>query len=103
MRARGLRSFGKYGSVGLELVLSMGIGFYGGQWVDRKLGTRWFALIGFFVGVYAGFRAIWKAAKTMERDIEHDERVARGEDPWTRPDADDDADADADDDEPRKP
>lgn len=87
---RGLQSYGRYGSVGLELVLSMAVGYYGGLWVDRKLGTRWFALVGFLLGIYAGFRALWKAAKTMERDIEHDEALERGEDPWAPRTADDD-------------
>jgi ATP synthase protein I len=107
---KGMKSFGKYGALGFELLMSMAIGYYGGLWLDRKLGTRWIALLGFLVGCYAGFRAIFRAAKQMERDIEREERLERGEDPWAAPDDDDDdevpsppeADGRTDDDEEKR-
>ncbi len=79
---KGMKSFGKYGSLGFELLLSIAVGYYLGAWLDRKLGTRWIALVGFLLGCYAGFRALFVAAKRMQRDIERDERLERGEDPW---------------------
>jgi F0F1-type ATP synthase assembly protein I len=79
---RGMKAFGRYGGLGFELLASIAIGYYGGLWLDRKLGTHWIAFVGFLVGCYAGFRAIFKAAKQMQRDIELDERLERGEDPW---------------------
>lgn len=82
---RGMRSFGKYGSLGFELLASIAVGYYLGLWADRKLGTRWLALVGFLVGCYAGFRVLYRAAKQMTRDIERDERIERGEDPWAKP------------------
>ncbi|MBS2013338.1 MAG: AtpZ/AtpI family protein [Deltaproteobacteria bacterium] len=85
-----MKSAGKYGTLGLELILSMAIGYYGGQWLDGRFGTRWIALVGFLVGCYAGFRALWKAAKTMQRDIENDEKLERGEDPWAERTGDED-------------
>jgi F0F1-type ATP synthase assembly protein I len=92
---KGMKSFGKYGSVGFELLASIAVGYYFGAYLDRKAGTRWIALVGFFVGCYAGFRALYKTAKNMERDIENDERLERGEDPWApKVNADDDDDND---------
>lgn len=95
---KGMKAFGKYGSLGLELLLSMAVGYYGGAWLDKKLGTRWIAAVGFLVGCYAGFRALFKAARTMQRDIINEERLARGEDPWApRPDDDEASDSSNDD------
>ena len=79
---KGLKSFGRYGSLGFELLASIAVGYYLGVWADKKLGTHWIALVGFLVGCYAGFRTLFRAAKQMTRDIERDERLERGEDPW---------------------
>lgn len=87
-----MKAFGRYGSLGFELLLSMGLGYYGGLWADRKLGTHFLAALGFLIGCYAGFRAIWIAAKRMSADIERDERLERGEDPWAEPERDSDPD-----------
>jgi F0F1-type ATP synthase assembly protein I len=92
---KGMKSFGKYGSLGFELLGSIAVGYYLGVWLDKKAGTHWIALVGFLLGCYAGFRAIFKAAKTMQRDIENEERLARGEDPWA-PKAPKDTDGDDD-------
>lgn len=85
LRTKGLKSFGRYGAVGFELLASIGIGYYLGHWLDGKLGTRWIALVGFLVGCYAGFTGLYRSAKQMQRDIERDERLERGEDPWAEP------------------
>jgi hypothetical protein len=81
-QTKGMKSFGRYGSVGFELLLSIAVGYYLGHWIDGKLGTHWVALVGFLIGCYAGFRALFTAAKEMQRDIERQERLERGEDPW---------------------
>ena len=80
--AKGMKAYGKYGALGFELLLSMAIGYYGGTWLDKKAGTHFLALVGFLLGCYAGFRAIFRAAKQMQRDIENEEKLERGEDPW---------------------
>lgn len=79
---RGMKAFGRYGSLGFELLASIAVGYYLGRWADRKLGTHWLSFAGFLVGCYAGFRALFRAAKHMQRDIERDEALERGEDPW---------------------
>jgi F0F1-type ATP synthase assembly protein I len=79
---KGLRSYGKYGAVGLELVLSILIGTWLGAWLDRRFETTWIQYVGFLVGCYSGFRALFRAAKTMQKDIEREEALERGEDPW---------------------
>lgn len=83
LRTKGMKAYGKYGAIGFELLLSIGIGYYLGHWADGKLGTgQWLSLLGFGVGCYAGFKALWRAAKQMEKDVELEERLERGEDPW---------------------
>ena len=78
------KDYGRYGSVGIELVVSIVLGYYAGHWLDGKIGGGhgWLTVLGSVVGVYAGFRAIFSAAKHMSADIERAERQARGEDPW---------------------
>jgi len=80
--SKGMKAFGRYGSVGFELIGSIAVGYYLGRWLDGKFGTHWIAFVGFLLGVYTGFRALFRVAKTMQRDIERDEALERGEDPW---------------------
>lgn len=91
-QSKGMKAFGRYGSVGFELVGSMGVGYYLGHWLDGKLGTHWIAAVGFALGVYTGFRALWKTAQRMQKDIENDEALERGEDPWAPKEKDEDDD-----------
>jgi hypothetical protein len=81
------QDYGRYGSVGVELVASIMFGYYAGHWADGKIGggRGWLTALGSVVGVYAGFRAIFSAAKHMTADIERAERWERGEDPWAPP------------------
>jgi ATP synthase protein I len=71
------KAMGSYGTIGLEFVLSIMLGLFGGRWLDGKLGTGpWLAVIGFAFGLAAGFRAIWRAWKEMQaitRQEEQDE------------------------------
>lgn len=86
LRTKGMKAYGKYGAIGFELLFSIAIGYYLGHWADGKLGTgQWLSLLGFIVGCYAGFKALWRAAKQMEKDVEIEERLERGEDPWAEP------------------
>src|SRR5688572_23670521 len=89
LSTKGMKSYGRYGAVGFELLASIAVGYYFGHWLDGKFGTRWIALVGFLIGCYAGFRGLFRTAKLMQRDIEREEKLARGEDPWAAPDLDD--------------
>jgi len=77
-----MKAWGKYGALGFELLLSIAIGYYLGAYLDKRWDTHWIALVGFLLGCYAGFRSLWKAGKAMQRDIELEEKLERGEDPW---------------------
>ncbi len=77
-----LKGLGDYGTVGLDLVLSILVGFFGGRWLDGKLGTQgWLTLIGFVLGTIAGFRSLYGAAVKMRKETEaEDERERRTRD-----------------------
>jgi ATP synthase protein I len=71
---RNYTAFAAYGTVGLELVLSILLGLFAGRWVDDRVGTRGpFAIFGFLIGVIAGFRFIYRAAKRLEAETTRDE------------------------------
>ena len=77
------KEYGRYGSVGIELVLSFLLGLWGGTKADAYFHTApYLTLLGMALGAYAGFRVIWQVAKKMEADVDRAERRDRGEDPW---------------------
>ena len=53
--ARTLRTIGQLSTIGLAFVFAIVLGFAGGYWIDRWLGTApWFSLLGFAVGLAGG-------------------------------------------------
>ena len=71
----------RLGNVGLELAISFFVGFFGGRYLDQRYfgGHGWGTAIGSIVGFYAGFRSLYKAIKTLERETEADEARERAE------------------------
>lgn len=57
-----LGSFGRFDiafSFGATLLLATALGYYGGSYLDRWLGSDpWLALAGFFLGLVAAFRIL---------------------------------------------
>lgn len=73
-----LRGLGTYGTVGLELGLSILVGLFGGQWLDKKLATSpWLTLIGLAFGTAAGIRSLLRALENAKREIEEEDRRER--------------------------
>lgn len=67
--ARPTQTYFLYSTVGLELVLSVLVGLFGGRWLDQKLNAGGVLTItGFALGTVAGFRSLWRAARRMERE-----------------------------------
>ena len=70
------KSYGRYGSLGIELILSIAVGYYGGRWLDGKFGSApWLALLGFAVGLYAGFRQIFRVGRQMNAEAEREDQA----------------------------
>jgi hypothetical protein len=76
---------GRYGSVGLELVLTILIPAGIGDWLDGKYWGHggWGAGIGFAIGVAVGFRNLIRTVQGMQRDIERAEAKDPEAGRWT--------------------
>jgi ATP synthase protein I len=72
------KALGGPGTVGIEIVLSVAVGLLGGSWLDKKFGTApWLTLIGLAYGIAAAARAIYRALKKAERELEKLEQTER--------------------------
>jgi ATP synthase protein I len=70
-----LKAFGRIGALGIELALSTVIGMLGGRWLDSKLSTEpWLTLVGLILGVVAGFRSLYMAARKQSRQSQQPPR-----------------------------
>jgi hypothetical protein len=69
------RDFGRYGSVGIELVLTILLTAWAGHWLDDRYwhGKGWGMIGGFVLGAVVGFRNLFRQAKRMQKDIERAE------------------------------
>jgi Putative F0F1-ATPase subunit Ca2+/Mg2+ transporter len=76
---------GRYGSVGLELVLTILIPAAIGSWLDGKYwhNAGWGAGVGFVLGAAVGFRNLVRTANGMQRDIERAEAKDPEAGRWT--------------------
>lgn len=82
--------FGRVSTLGLELGLSIALGFWGGQWLDRKFGTggvlTW---LGFALGLAAGARSLYRLVRRTQAELQQptpDADPAPDSDPETSPD-----------------
>ncbi len=76
---------GRYGSVGLELVLTILIPAALGHWLDGRYwgNAGWGAGVGFVIGIVVGFRNLIRTANGMQRDIERAEAKDPEASRWT--------------------
>ena len=62
------------GAVGLEIAVAIGIGYFGGQYLDRKLGVApWLTWVGFLAGVGAATKAVLRVVRSYRKSLEKDE------------------------------
>jgi hypothetical protein len=102
-------AIGRYGSVGIEFVLTILILGALGQWTDTRYlgGHGWAAAVGFLLGVTLAFRNLVRTANGMQRDIEREEArdptASRWtvDESWLHPEPKGDAHADGSRDGPR--
>lgn len=71
--ARALKTLGQLSTIGLAFVFALMLGFGGGYWLDRQLGTTpWLTFLGFGAGLAAGVlnvvRTMQSVAKTERED-----------------------------------
>ena len=69
------KALGSYGTLGMEVALSVVVGLFGGQWLDKRFQTGgWLTWIGFAYGLAAAGRAIYRAVQKSNREAEELER-----------------------------
>ena len=61
------------GAVGIEIAVAIVIGYFGGQYLDRKLGVApWLTWVGFAAGVGAGIKALIRVVRNYNKSLEKD-------------------------------
>jgi ATP synthase protein I len=69
------KGMGGFGTLGLEIILSVALCTFLGNWADAKLSTSpWLTLLGVALGVAAAIRAIQRALRMMNREAAREER-----------------------------
>ena len=66
---------GSTGADGLEIAVAVGIGYLGGQYLDRRLGVApWLMWVGFAAGVGAGIKALMRVVRSYQKSLEEEDR-----------------------------
>ena len=61
----------RFGSAGLELALAIVVGYFGGRFLDGRLGTApYLAYSGLTLGIVAGFRNLFQVARKAQRQAD---------------------------------
>jgi len=69
------KALGNYGTLGLEVALSVVVGLFGGQWLDKRFHTHGvLTWVGFAYGLAAAGRAIYRAMRKANREAEEAEQ-----------------------------
>lgn len=69
------RGVGSFGTIGLEIVLCVAFGFFGGRWLDEKFGTApYLAGLGFVFGLAAAIKSVMRAHAEMQALAAKEER-----------------------------
>jgi len=65
------RIAGTTGAIGFEIVLAIGIGYFGGTYLDRKFGTApWISYAGLLAGMGAAVKALLRVVRSYKRETE---------------------------------
>jgi F0F1-type ATP synthase assembly protein I len=68
-------------AVGLEMGVSVLLGYGAGWWVDTKLDSApWGGIVGITLGFAAGVRSLWRLAQQIDREAAAEEAADREED-----------------------
>jgi ATP synthase protein I len=62
------------GALGIEIAVAIGIGYFGGHYLDRKLGSEpWLAWLGFAAGLGASAKAVIRVVRSYQKSLEEDQ------------------------------
>ena len=75
------RAVGEVSAVGIEMALAIVVGYFGGRWLDDKLGTApYLTYLMLVAGIGAAFKALWRVARREAERAAADESNHRGGD-----------------------
>jgi len=59
------RSYGRYGALGIQMVVIILVFAWGGHWLDGRLAlkTPWFALLGVLIGIFGALWTLFKETR----------------------------------------
>ncbi len=64
-----MKLIGRFSSIGIEMVVAICIGFFGGRWLDVHFGTNPYLMyIGLVFGILTGFRGLVRIARSTDLD-----------------------------------
>jgi ATP synthase protein I len=61
--AEWMRAIGEVGTIGLSFVFAIALGFGGGYFLDRWLGTHWIWIPGFLLGFAAAILNVYRTSR----------------------------------------
>jgi F0F1-type ATP synthase assembly protein I len=67
-----------YAGIGLQFAALILVFVFAGQWLDKRLGTQWFTVLGVFLGAGVG---IWNMYRRFTADLRKEEERRRNEEP----------------------
>jgi ATP synthase protein I len=65
-----MRSLGEVASIGIEMAVSISVGYFGGGWLDSKLGTGWLQWVGLGLGIVAGYLSLYRLARKTNKTLQ---------------------------------
>lgn len=68
---QGLKQVASVGTLGLEMGLSVLVGYFAGRWLDGFFETTpYLTYFGLFAGLAAGFKALYRVAKLARAEMQ---------------------------------
>jgi ATP synthase protein I len=66
-----LQTVGRVGSIGIEMGLALCLGYFGGQWLDGRLGTApYLTFLGARLGLVAGLKSLYQLTRRTKAELE---------------------------------
>jgi len=75
LTSQSLKNISAYSQLGLIIAASVLIGFFGGWWLDGKIGTKpALAIIGAFIGMAGGFLNLVRVLNQLQSQDNNDKK-----------------------------
>lgn len=63
-----------YAGIGLQFAVLILIFVFAGQWLDRRLDSQWFTIVGVFLGAGLGFMSMYRRLTAEQRRADEAKR-----------------------------